>query len=84
MRVDALNLVYLDEDGNVLSPGTLNPVSIRSIQVAIVAKTGREERGYKNNETFQNLQDEDIYTAPGDRFRRKLLTCELRCRNLGL
>lgn len=79
-NIDALNFVYLDEDGNV----TANLSDIKSIEVSIVARTGRGDRGFTNIKTYKNLQDQNIYTAPGDNFRRRLLTCEIKSRNLGL
>ena len=79
-NIDALNFVYLDEDGIE----TANLPDIRSIQISLVARTGKGDLGYKNNKTYRNLEDQTIYTAPGDNFRRRLLTCEIKCRNLGL
>ncbi len=79
-NIDALNFAYLDEDGNV----TANLSDIRSIEVSIVARTGRGDRGFTNIKTYKNLQNQNIYTAPGDNFRRRLLTCEIKSRNLGL
>ena len=78
--IDALDLVYLDEGGNVTS--TLS--EIRSVQISIVARTGRGDPGYTNNETYSNQQGTVIYTASGDSYRRRLLTEQVRCRNLGL
>ncbi len=78
-NIDALNFAYLDEDGNV----TANLSDIRSIEVSIVARTGRGDLGYTNIKTYKNLQSQTIYTA-NDNFRRRLLTCEIKSRNLGL
>lgn len=78
-NIDALNFAYLDEDGNV----TANLSDIRSIEVSIVARTGRGDLGYTNIKTYKNLQNQTIYTA-NDNFRRRLLTSEIKSRNLGL
>jgi len=82
-NIDALNFVYLDENGTPLATPVATPGNIRSIQIAIVARTGRRDPGYTNNKTYQNFQGTTIYTAPGDNFRRKLLMAEIQCRNLG-
>jgi len=89
-NIDALNFVYLDgaSPPNVLDDdGNGNVVAhipdIRSIQITIVARTGRGDPGYTNNISYQN-QWGTIYTAPGDDLRRKRLTTEVKCRNLGL
>jgi hypothetical protein len=94
-NVDALNFVYLDEDGTNLDEDDpvdgrvfLNDTddrnSIRSVQVAIVVRTTNEDFRYTNNEEYENLQGELIYTAPGDNFRRRLLVKEIKIRNAGL
>lgn len=79
-NIDALDLVYLDEDGN---PTTTVP-SIRSVQISIVARTGLGDPGCTNTQSYSNQQGTVIFTAPGDKFRRRLLTAEVKCRNLGL
>ena len=82
-NIDALYFVYLDGDGALLATPVTTPEDIRSVQITIVARTGRGDPGYTNNKTYQNFQDTTIYTAPGDNFRRKLLRAEIQCRNLG-
>jgi type IV pilus assembly protein PilW len=80
-NIDALDFVYLAADGSV----TGTPASIRSAQITLVARTGRGDPGYTNNEQFYNQNpdgQELIYTAPGDDLRRKRLTVEIKCRNL--
>ncbi len=69
-NIDALNFVYLDANGDPLA----DPVSltdIRSVRVSITARTGRADPGYTDPTT-------------GDNFRRKTLTTQIKCRNLGL
>ncbi|MGD9307731.1 MAG: prepilin-type N-terminal cleavage/methylation domain-containing protein [Desulfosarcina sp.] len=83
-NVDALDFVYLDEDGNVT--GTLaNP---RSVQITIVARAGRGGPGFMktavDNTNYTNQQGTVVLAAPGDQFRRVLLTTTVACRNLGV
>ena len=103
--IDALNFVYLDEDGNDLIDysGALTPPQvpaadlddIRSVQITIVARAGQNERqglpGKKlDTKVYMNQQDRpgddwDItLPAPNDKFRRIVLTADVKCRNLGL
>jgi type IV pilus assembly protein PilW len=91
-NIDQLNYVYLDGSRNALNDMT-TPVDpavlpdIRSIQVTMVARSGAMDRKYTNNNTYQNQNpggSEVIYTAAGDNFRRRLLSTEIKCRNLGL
>ena len=79
-NIDALDFVYLDANG---AP-TATISDIRSVQITLVARTGRRDPGYTNNTSYINQQGTPIYTAPNDNFRRKLLTAEVKCRNLGL
>ena len=78
-NIDALDFVYLDANGTITA--TLS--DIRSVQVTLVARTGRGDPGYTNTTVYQNQQGTTIYTALGDNNRRRLLTTLIRCRNLG-
>lgn len=79
-NIDALNFVYLDADGNTTT--TLD--DIRSVEITIVARTGRGLRTSTNNMVYKNQQDEQILSAQNDNFSRRLLTAFINCRNLGL
>ena len=79
-NIDALDFVYLDAENIV----TANPNEIRSVQISVVARTGQSDPGYTNNEVYQNQVPATIYSGAGDHFRRKLLTAQVKCRNLGL
>ncbi len=79
-NVDALDFVYLDQDGNP----TATISQIRSLRVTIVARTGRGDPGYTNTTAYYNQQDlvNPILAAPNDNFRRRRLTTTIKCRNL--
>jgi type IV pilus assembly protein PilW len=81
-NVDALNFVYLDEDGNV----TATPGDIRTIEVTIVARSGDDEGGllfsHTDNTAYQNQRGQVILPAQNDGFRRFRLTATVHCRNL--
>ena len=79
-NIDALDFVYLDANGAT----TATLANIRSVQITMVARAGRVDPGFTNNTVYKNQQGSTIYTAPNDNFRRKLLTAEVKCRNLGL
>lgn len=80
-NIDALDFVYLDKDGTATA--TLS--EIRSVQATVVARTDRWDPGYVNTSIYQNQQATTVFTPPaGDNFRRRLLTEEFKCRNLGL
>jgi len=77
-NIDALDFVYLDQDGNVT--GTLG--EIRSVQITVVARTARFDRGYRDTDSYLNQQGTVILPQQGDSFRRRRLTAEAICRNL--
>jgi type IV pilus assembly protein PilW len=105
MDIDALNFVYLDEDGDDLidysgafDPPQVPPTDldkIRVVQITIVARAGQNERqGLPGKQTdskvYMNQQDRPgddwdiILPAPNDRYRRIVLTADVKCRNMGL
>ena len=91
-NIDAINFVYLDREGVRLNDGGGNVIyddsmaEIRSIQVTVVARTGKEDPRYTDSTTYKNKLDEPIFTPAGNavHFRRKVLRTSMKCRNLGL
>ncbi len=79
-NIDALDFVYLDENGN--STATLT--DIRSVEITIVARTGRALRATKNNNLYYNQQGTQILGAQNDNFSRKSMTTFIKGRNLGI
>ena len=88
-NIDMLDFVYLGPNGNVLNPGRISVPAvsipnIQSVQITVVARTGRIDQTYINSNSFFNQVDpvNPIFTAPNDNFHRKTLTSNIRCRNL--
>ena len=79
-NIDALNLVYLDANGNV----TMDRLAVRSVQITLVARTGRRDPGFTDTTTYTNLQGTTILAAQNDDFRRRMLSTHIKCRNMGL
>ena len=81
-NIDALNFVYLD---NTATP-TTDPLRVRSVQVTIVARSGRVVPVLFNRHTdsriYRNQQNQIILPAQNDNFRRMIITSEIKCRNL--
>ena len=84
INIDALDFVYLDEDNNT----TATASEIRSVQITIVARTGRSDPDYTNPFEYHNLLGEKIYPdyagPANDGFHRRALSTQVKCRNLGL
>jgi len=85
-NIDALNFVYRDQNGNaiVISPTTLQ--DIRSVDITIVARTGRKAQNFTDTQAYFNQEDLviPILVAQNDNFRRRLLTTNIACRNMGI
>ena len=81
-NVDALDFVYLDEDGNITADVTL----IRSVQLALVARSGQAAGGFMHsftdNQQYTNLNGDVIFGPANDSFRRLLLTKTIRLYNM--
>ncbi len=95
-NIDALDFVYLDANGAditgdvVNNPTVIYPTtgvsyieSIRSVEVSIVARTGRTDRNFSGTPAYVNQQGTEIFPASSDNLRRRLLTMRIRCRNMG-
>ena len=90
-NISALNFVYLNQAGTQLDNDgagnvTTSILQIRSVEITLVANTGRGDRGYQNTTAYTNQQGTTILdlSATPDNLRRKLLTTCITCRNLGL
>ena len=93
-NISALNFVYLRQDGTRIDPDVAGDVAstdipqIRSVEITLLARTGRGDRGYQNNTVYYNQAPapgpDPIFGPAGDNNRRKLLTTWIKCRNLGL
>ena len=88
-NISALNFVYLNQAGTPLDNDgagnvTTSILQIRSVEITLVANTGRGDRGFQNNTVYTNQVPETIFGPAGDNRRRKLLTTCITCRNLGL
>jgi type IV pilus assembly protein PilW len=91
LNIDALDFRYIDEEGVILDDDgsggvTANLDRVRSIQITIVARAATADPGYRNRTNYYNLIDSvnPVLPAPDDRFRRRSLATEIRCRNLKL
>ncbi|MBW1729721.1 MAG: prepilin-type N-terminal cleavage/methylation domain-containing protein [Deltaproteobacteria bacterium] len=79
-NVDALDFVYLDGSGNT----TTDLSEIRSVQITLVARVAHEDRNYTDTQVYTNQQGTTIYGPANDHYRRRILSAQVRCRNLGL
>ena len=87
-NIDALNFVYLDQDGDTLSTPVSNPQNIGSVQISLIVRSGEDLPAFffrhDDNRNYFNRQGTLILSAPNDQFRRISATHEFKCRNLRL
>jgi len=96
-NISAVDFVYLDPSGTdittdvIATPTALHATtnlpyidSIRSIELSIVARTGRIDRSFPGTPAYSNQQGAQILAAQGDNYRKRLITTTIFCRNLGL
>ncbi|OQY56046.1 MAG: hypothetical protein B6245_18900 [Desulfobacteraceae bacterium 4572_88] len=89
-NIDALDFVYLGEDGSRLDDndgawdGTDSEADIVSVEVTIVARVDRIDINYTDNQAYTNKRGDVILPAQNDNFRRRVLTQRIQCRNLAL
>ena len=79
-----------DIDVNDAAPANVTGVAsatqreqIRAVQIWILARAGREDPDYVNPNSYK-VGANIIVTAANDHFRRRLLSVNVKCRNMGL
>ncbi len=85
-NIDALDFVYRDQNGNPIAlPLTVITMQdIRSVDITIVARTGRTDPDFTDTQAYLNQEDVQILAAQNDNRRRRLLTTNIACRNMGI
>ncbi|MGB5922245.1 MAG: prepilin-type N-terminal cleavage/methylation domain-containing protein [Syntrophobacteria bacterium] len=96
-NISAVDFVYLDLNGTDITASVIaNPTaqyattnlpfidSIRSIEMSIVARTGRIDTSFPGTPAYFNQQGTEILAAQADHYRKRLITTTIFCRNLGL
>jgi len=81
--IDNLQLRYLLDDGTTWldDPSGQEP-RVRAVQVSLLARTARENRGYTDTNSY--LIGDNPTPTPNDHYRRRLLTSIIKTRNIGL
>lgn len=86
-RVERIEFSYTLADGTVPpQPVVLTPAqrkNIRSIQISILARSGRQDMGFTDTSTYTSASGA-VWGPYNDHVRRRLLTTTINCRNMGL
>jgi len=80
MYIDALDFIFLDRD----SHETTVLRDIQAVQITLVARTSKAEKGYRDNQVFRNPNNKIIFGPASDGFRRCACSVTVACRNMGL
>jgi type IV pilus assembly protein PilW len=87
-NIDALNFIYFDRNGIELPTPVADRSQISSVQVTIIARSGRTVpvlfNRHHDTTTYHNRQGTTVLSAPNDDFRRFAIMHEFKCRNLQL
>jgi type IV pilus assembly protein PilW len=89
-NIEVLQFYYLDTAGAVIATpiAAADLPRIQSIQVAILGRGGTQDTEYTNTLTFSIPRGTGTSVIAGypknDRFHRKLLTAQIKSRNIGL
>jgi type IV pilus assembly protein PilW len=78
-NVDALNFVYLKQDGT----RTTVPQDIQYVEIALLVRARNAEPKFINTTTYRNKQGDVLCAScTGDHYRRRLLTTTVQMRNV--
>jgi len=98
-NIQSIEFYYILADGTqTTTPTAAQLEDIRSVQVSILARAGREDRDFTNTMVYcpasnpfnpatglcTNAAPATIWGPYNDNFRRRLLTTTIQCRNMGL
>lgn len=81
-NIEALELFYTLADGSKSSVPA-DPADIRSVQISMLARAERQDQKFVNTHTYITPGGQ-AWGPYNDKFRRRLLTTTLKCRNMGL
>ncbi len=81
-NIEALEFYYTLADG---TQSIAPPVAgdVRSVQITMLARAQRSDKKFYNNETY-NTPSGGSWGPYNDNYRRRLLTSNIVCRNMGL
>jgi type IV pilus assembly protein PilW len=84
-NIDNMQVSYQLNDGSWVNTITAaNQGLVRAVEVTLVGRTARPQRGYTDTNTYVFTNDADANYTPNDPFRRKTLSTTVKTRNVGL
>lgn len=89
-NIDALNFVYRDQNNTPITISSTTLENIRSVDITIVARTGEKDRDFTDTQEYLNQENVEIFDPKDngytdvEKFRRRLLTTNIACRNMGI
>jgi type IV pilus assembly protein PilW len=84
-NIDNMQVSYQLNDGSWVNTVTAaNQALVRAVEVTLVGRTARPQRGYTDTNTYVFTNDAAANYTPNDPFRRKTLSTTVKTRNVGL
>ena len=79
-NIDAVYFTYFDQKNNKIT--TNNPENIEYVEIALLARTGKQDSKYTNTHVYTNKEGVNLCPAcVGDHYHRGLLTTTIQIRN---
>lgn len=81
-NIEAIYFEYLDAAGTVVT----SIGSIRQVVITVVGRTARPDADYSDTNSYQSQLGTTVFTVPtgAENYRRRLLSVQVECRNIGL
>lgn len=77
-NVDALNFVFINDDG----VPTTNHEEARAVQISLLVRSSKKDHKYTNTTIYENYQGDEICNyCTNDHYRRRLIRMTIRIRN---
>jgi len=77
-NVDALNFVFIDDDG----VPTTDHEQARAVQISLLVRSSKKDHKYTNTTIYENYQGDEICNyCTNDHYRRRLIRMTVRIRN---
>jgi type IV pilus assembly protein PilW len=84
-NIDNMQVRYQLSDGSWVNElDSTNQAQVRAVEVTLVGRTARRQRGYTDTNTYDFANNPAPHLNPNDNFRRKVFSTIVKTRNVGL
>lgn len=90
-NIQAIEFLYLDEDGNLLAYTDIDEAGeqnerdgIRSVRISLLARSGQRDGKYINSNVYTSASGSQFGSPFNDNFRRRFFVTTVHFRNMGI